>query len=173
MDFVGSDHPNPGGLMTLMDRVTGLLLGSRQSAALFVALLLIALWPAFASAAPPISAEANPSTAELEQLVQTLKDDKDRHAFVAQLETLIASHRAATAKPSEPEDLVSILSERINAIDDEVLAAAAVLVDATLLLAWAKGQIANEHTRALWVQVAYSLALVFGAGFIAEWLVRR
>src|SRR3954469_21880578 len=46
-----------GGLMTLMDRVTGLLLGSRQSAALFVALLLIALWPAFASAAPPISAE--------------------------------------------------------------------------------------------------------------------
>jgi small-conductance mechanosensitive channel len=159
--------------MNLMDRVTGLLLGTRQSAASFVALLLIALWPAFASAAPPMSAEANPSVTELEQLVQTLKDDKERQAFVAQLETLIASHRAVAAKPSEPEDLVSILSGRINAIDDELLAAAAVLVDAPLLLAWTKGQIANEYTRALWVQVAYSLVLVFGAGFVAEWLVRR
>ena len=159
--------------MTVVDRVTGLLLGSRQSAALFVALLLIALWPAFASAAPPISAEVNSSVTELEQLVQTLKDDKDRQAFVGQLEALIASHRAATAKPSEPEYLVSILSERLNAIDDEVLAAAAVLVDAPLLLAWAKGQITNEYTRALWIQVTYSLALVFGAGLIAEWLVRR
>jgi hypothetical protein len=137
--------------MNLMDRVTGLLLGTRQSAASFVALLLIALWPAFASAAPPIAAEANPSVTELEQLVQTLKDDKERQAFVAQLETLIASHRAVAAKPSEPEDLVSILSGRINAIDDELLAAAAVLVDAPLLLAWTKGQIANEYTRALWV----------------------
>ena len=73
-----------------------------------VAPLLIAVWPAFVSAAPPISAEVNPSVAELEQLVQTLKDDTERHAFVAQLETSIASHRAVAAKPSEPEDLVSI-----------------------------------------------------------------
>src|SRR5437762_2880124 len=151
MDFVGSDHPNPGGLMTLMDRVTGLLLGSRQSAAaLFVALLLIALWPAFASAAPPISAEANPSIAELEQLVQTLKNDKGREAFVAQLDALIAAQRGVAAKPAEPEDLISVLSDRINALGDEVLAGAAVLVDAPLLLAWVKGQIANEYTRALW-----------------------
>jgi len=76
-------------------------------------------------------------------------------------------------KPSGAEDLVSVLSERIDAIDDEFLAAAAVLVDAPLLFAWAKGQIANEYTRALWVQVAYSLVLVFGAGLLAEWLVRR
>jgi hypothetical protein len=121
-------------------------------AALIAALLLIALGPTFAAAASPTPAAGNPSVAELEQLVQTLKDDKERQAFVTQLETLIASHRAVAAKPSKPEDLVSILSDRINALGDELLAGVAVLVDAPLLLAWTKGQIANEYTRALWGQ---------------------
>ena len=141
--------------------------------ALIPALLAMVLLPEFASAAPPTTAAANPSVAELEQLVQSLKDDKERQAFVAQLETLIASHRAVAAKPSEPEDLVSILSDRINALGDELLAGAAVLVDAPLLLAWTKGQIANEYTRALWGQVAYSLLIVFAAGLVAEWIVHR
>ena len=119
-------------------------------ARLFPALLLIALSPTFASAASPTPAAGNPLTAELEQLVQTLKNDKGREAFVAQLDALIAAQRAVAAKRAEPEDLVSVLSDRINALGDEVLAGAAVLVDAPLLLAWVKGQIANEYTRALW-----------------------
>ena len=136
------------------------------------ALLLVALLPGLATGAPP-SAAGNPSTVELEQLVQTLKNDKGREAFVAQLDALITAQRAVAAKPAEPEDLVSILSDRINALGDEVLAGAAVLVDAPLLLAWVKGQIANEYTRALWIQVAYSLVIVFGIGLVAEWIVRR
>src|SRR5438552_823633 len=142
-------------------------------ARLFPALLLISLWPTFASAASPTPAAGNPSTAELEQLVQTLKNDKGREAFVAQLETLIGAQRAVAAKSADREDLVSVLSDRINAIGDEVLAGAAVLVDAPLLLAWVKGQIANEYTRALWIQVAYSLVIVFGTGLVAEWAARR
>src|SRR5436190_27486 len=142
-------------------------------ARLLPALLLISLWPTFASAASPTPAAGNPSTAELEQLVQTLKNDKGREAFVAQLDALIAAQRGVAAKPAEPEDLISVLSDRINALGDEVLAGAAVLVDAPLLLAWVKGQIANEYTRALWIQVAYSLVIVFGTGLVAEWVVRR
>ena len=111
-------------------------------AAFIAALLVIALVPELASAASPTPPVGNSSVAELEQLVQTLKDDKERQAFVAQLETLIAAQRAMAAKPSEPEGLVSILSDRINAIGNEVLAGAAVLVDAPLLLA--RGQGANR-----------------------------
>ena len=142
-------------------------------ARLLPALLLITLSPTFASAASPTPAAGNPSTAELEQLVQTLKNDKGREAFVAQLDALIAAQRGVAAKPAEPEDLISVLSDRINALGDEVLAGAAVLVDAPLLLAWVKGQIANEYTRALWIQVAYSLVIVFGTGLVAEWAARR
>jgi moderate conductance mechanosensitive channel len=142
-------------------------------ALLIAPLLLIALWPTFASAASPTPAAGDPSTAELEQLVQTLKNDKGREAFVAQLDALIAAQRGVAAKPAEPEDLISILSGRINALGDEVLAGAVVLVDAPLLLAWVKGQIANEYTRALWIQVAYSLVIVFGIGLVAEWAMRR
>jgi small-conductance mechanosensitive channel len=200
MDLVASDHPIRG-VMNVMDRVAHLLLGTSLCrylsstakcaldreprmappsftlrvlrAALIAALLLIAFGPTFAAAASPTPAAGNPSVAELEQLVQTLKDDKERQAFVTQLETLIASHRAVAAKPSEPEDLVSILSDRINALGDELLAGVAVLVDAPLLLAWTQGQIANEYTRALWGQVAYSLLIVFAAGLVAEWIVHR
>jgi moderate conductance mechanosensitive channel len=86
---------------------------------------------------------------------------------------LIAAQRGVAAKPAEPEDLISVLSDRINILGDEVLAGAAVLVDAPLLLAWVKGQIANEYTRALWIQVAYSLVIVFGTGLVAEWAARR
>jgi moderate conductance mechanosensitive channel len=139
---------------------------------LIAALFLVALLPGWATAAPP-SAGGNPSVTELEQLVQTLKNDKGREAFVAQLDALIAAQRGVAAKPAEPEDPVSVLSDRINALGDEVLAGAAVLVDAPLLLAWVKGQIANEYTRALWIQVAYSLVIVFGVGLVAEWTVRR
>jgi small-conductance mechanosensitive channel len=142
-------------------------------AALIAALLVIARVPELASAASPTPPVGNSSVAELGQLVQTLKDDKERQAFIAQLETLIGAQRAVAAKSADREDLVSVLSDRINAIGDEVLAGAAVLVDAPLLLAWTKGQIDNEYTRALWIQVAYSLVIVFGVGLVAEWIVRR
>ena len=86
-------------------------------------------------AAPPSTA-ANPSVTELEQLVQMLTNDKGREAFVAQLDALIAAQRGVAAKPAEPEDLVSVLSDRINALGDEVLAGAVVLIVAPLVLAW-------------------------------------
>jgi moderate conductance mechanosensitive channel len=140
---------------------------------LIAALLFSAFLPQLASAASPSPAAENPSVTELEQLVQTLKNDKGREAFVAQLDALLAAQRGVAAKPAEPEDLISVLSDRINALGDEVLAGAAVVVDAPLLLAWVKGQIANEYTRALWIQVAYSLMIVFGMGLVAEWAARR
>src|SRR5207248_4606816 len=56
---------------------------------LIAALLFSALLPHLASAAPRPAAAENPSMTELEQLVQTLKNDKGREAFVAQLDALI------------------------------------------------------------------------------------
>src|SRR5580704_10681309 len=138
-----------------------------------LALLLLALWPPAASAESPTPPSASPSVMELEHLVDTLRDDKARAAFVIQLQTLIAAERAVTIKAVEPEDLVSALSHRINSLAEEVLAGAAVVVDAPLLVAWVQGEIANEATRARWIQVAFALVIVFGVALIAEWVARR
>jgi small-conductance mechanosensitive channel len=138
-----------------------------------LALLLLALWPPAASAESPMTPSASPSVTELEHLVDTLRDDKARAAFVTRLQTLIAAERAVTVKAVEPEDLVSALSHRINSLAEEVLAGAAVVVDAPLLVAWVQGQIANEATRARWIQVAFALVIVFGVALIAEWVARR
>ncbi len=138
-----------------------------------LALLLLVLWPPAASAEAPRPAAASPSVTELEHLVDTLQNDKARAAFVGQLQTLIAAERAVTVKAAETEDLVSALSHRINALTEEVLAGAAVVVDAPLLVAWVEGQIANQATRARWMQVAYALVIVFGVALIAEWVARR
>ena len=135
--------------------------------------LLIVVRPIAVSAATPTPAAQDPSITELEQLVDTLKDDKARQAFVVQLQTLIAAQRAEPVKPDEPRDLISVMSHRIDALAEEVLAGATVLVDAPLLLTWVKEQIVDETTRARWIQVAYSLVIVFGAGLIAEWITRR
>lgn len=149
----------------ISQRVFGILLSA--------GLLLITLLPGAVLAASATLAAGTAPVTELEQLVQTLKDDRERQTFVAQLQTLVDVQRAAAAKPAEPEDIVSILSRRFNALSGEVLSGAAVLVDAPLLLAWAKWQMTDEYTRARWIQVAYSLVIVFGAGLVAEWIVRR
>ena len=109
-------------------------------------LALVFTQPALAASPPP--AGAAPSVGELEQLVDTLKDDKARAALVTQLQALIAAQRTAAAEPAEPADFLAGLSQRINALMEEVLAGVAVIVDAPRLVAWGQAQIANEAARA-------------------------
>jgi moderate conductance mechanosensitive channel len=127
--------------------------------------------PALAAAAAP-PAGAAPSVGELEQLVDTLQDDKARAALVTQLQALIAAHRTTAAETPEPADFLAGLSPRINALIEEVLAGAAVIVDAPRLVAWGQAQIANEAARARWIEVTLTFAIVFGLALAAEWLVR-
>jgi small-conductance mechanosensitive channel len=126
--------------------------------------------PALAAAPPP--AGAAPSVGELEQLVETLRDDKARAALVTQLQALIAAQRTIAAETPEPADFLAGLSQRINALMEEVLAGVAVIVDAPRLVAWGRAQIANEAARARWIEVTLAFAIVFGLAFAAEWLVR-
>src|ERR1700720_643498 len=99
-----------------------------------ITLLLVVLWSTSASASSTSSPAPSPSApsasaSELEQLVETLKDDRARAAFLGQLQELIAAKRAVSVKAAEPQDLVAGLSHHINALIEEVLAGMAVLVD--------------------------------------------
>jgi moderate conductance mechanosensitive channel len=124
--------------------------------------------PPAAAAPAPVSAE------ELQRLVDTLQDDKQRAQLVAQLQALIAAQRSAApqAQPQGPETWLATLSAEIDAISGEILAAAAVVVDAPRLFGWFLAQASDAQERARWLAIALKLAIVFGAALVGEWLLR-
>ena len=141
---------------------------------IFLSATSVAHGAASAPAVVTTTPAAEPSTAELQALVDALQDDKQRAHFVAQLQALIAAQRlAAPSKPAEPADVLAELSRRLNGVIEEVLAGATVVFDAPRIVAWASAQISDEGARALWGGVLLACAIVFGSAIVAEWLVRR
>src|SRR5262249_18532440 len=60
----------------------------------------------------------------------------------------------------------------IDDISGEVVAAAGVVVDAPRLLAWLEIQIGDPDARALWLEVALKLGIIFGFALFGEWSFR-
>ena len=136
-----------------------------------------------ATHAAPLSATPPPapvSVDELERLVGTLQDPAARAKLVAELQALIAAQRAAAPTPSAEKPaaqpalaLFGHLSRQIDDAAGEILAGAAVIVDAPRLVGWARHQVTDAAARQRWIEAAYALALVFGLALAAEWVVRR
>jgi small-conductance mechanosensitive channel len=130
-----------------------------------------------ASAQSPQSsapAAAPPSPEELERLVDTLQDDQARAKLVEQLRGLIAAQRGVEEKQTEenPATLLNDLSAEIDAISGEILAAAAVVLDAPRLVSWLQAQATRPEGRALWLDVGVKLVVIFGTAVLVEWLLR-
>ncbi len=145
-----------------------------------IACLLLALVPAAMAAAPapaaaaPQAAPAPVSADELQRLVDTLQNDQQRSQLVAQLQALIAAQRGIEAQqpPAAPAGWLDTLSANVDAISAEILAAAAVVLDAPSLINWLEGQASDSHARARWLAIGLRLGIILGAAIIGEWLVR-
>ena len=130
--------------------------------------LALALLPDARAAEPaPIS------TDELERVVHTLQDDGSRARLVEQLRALIAAQRGTEKEKPAATEFFGQLSQQIDAFSGEILAGAAMVVDAPRLLDWARGQMLDGAARRLWSEAALAFGVIFGAAAIAEWLVRR
>jgi small-conductance mechanosensitive channel len=145
---------------------------------LFVLLALPLSAGAQTAPAPPpqaSGASAPVSVDELERLVNTLQDDGQRARLVDELRGLIAAQRSIEAPPPAPTPatLLSDLSDRIDAISGELIAAAGVVVDAPLLIDWLERQATDPVKRGFWLQVASRLGIIFGFALFAEWVLRR
>jgi moderate conductance mechanosensitive channel len=127
-----------------------------------------------ASAPPASPAPAPVSADELERLVGTLQDDAGRAKLVEQLRGLIAAQRGVEQKQADenPATLLNNFSAQIDAISGEILAAAAVVVDAPRLIAWVQSQVSDVHAREFWLEVGLKLGIIFGAALLAEWFAR-
>jgi small-conductance mechanosensitive channel len=142
-----------------------------------LAFLLPAVAPARAqppAAAPSAPAAAPVSADELQRLVDTLKDEKQRAQLVAQLKALIAVERGQQTQQAaaNPAGWLDTLSAEVDAISAEILVAAGVVVDAPSLINWVEIQASDAHERARWLAIGLKLAIVFGVALIGEWLVR-
>jgi small-conductance mechanosensitive channel len=137
-------------------------------------LFLALVWPA--RAAPPAAPAqtAPPSTAEIESVLRTLQNDRARARLVAELRALLAAQHAAPAgaPARQTADPWSRLSQRLDALSGEILAGAAIVVDAPQLLSWARRQIADPALSRLWIADIGAFLLVFGIAAALEWALR-
>ena len=145
----------------------------------FLCLLLLPLAGPRAAAEGAATTTPTVSAAELQQLVDTLKDPAARDKLVTELQALIAAERGAQPPAAAPTTarVIDDLSRAIADITDEILATASVLLDAPLLIGWAKAQIGDPALREQWLAIALKLAVIFGAALAADaaarWALRR
>jgi len=132
------------------------------------------LLPAAARAATPAPAAqpAPVSVDELQRLVDTLQDDTARAKLVADLRALIAAQRGGGPQQPTAPAFFAQLSQQIDALTGEILAGAAVIVDAPRMLGWARYQVSDPAARRLWIEAAFASVLIFGIAFIAEGILR-
>jgi moderate conductance mechanosensitive channel len=145
-----------------------LLAPALAPAAMAAAAAPAAAAPQAAPAPAPVSAD------ELQRLVDTLQNEKQRDQLVAQLQALIAAQRGieAAQPPATPAGWLNTLSANVDAISAEILAAAAVVLDAPSLVNWLQGQASDSHARARWLAIGLRLGIILGVAIIGEWLVR-
>jgi small-conductance mechanosensitive channel len=120
-----------------------------------------------APAAAPVSIE------ELQHLVDTLQDDKERAKLVSQLQALIAAQRGEQKQEQEtPAAWLNQFSAEIDAISAEIVATAGVLLDAPSIVSWIEAELSDAHARARWLDIGLKLGIVFGIAALGEWLLR-
>jgi small conductance mechanosensitive channel len=122
--------------------------------------------PATAPQSAPVSAD------ELERLVHTLQDDAARGKLVEELRALIAVQRGAEKEKPAATALFGQLSQQIDAFSGEILAGAAMVVDAPRVLGWAHEQMFDNNARRAWAEAAFAFVLIFGLAAVAEWIAR-
>jgi moderate conductance mechanosensitive channel len=138
---------------------------------------------AFMALVEPTSAQAQATTAtpattvsadELERLVGTLQDEKERARLVEELRALIAAQRGLEPKPAadNPVDLLNTISAQIDTVSAEIVDAAGVVVDAPRLLGWFETQASDSDARARWAERALKLGVIFAAALLGEWVIR-
>jgi small conductance mechanosensitive channel len=129
--------------------------------------LLAALAPGAKAAEPaPVSAD------ELEQLVHSLQNETEREKLIEQLHGLMAAQRGAQKEKPAGAAFFNQVTQQVEAFSGEILAGAAMVVDAPHLLDWASEQASDHAARRFWADAAFAFTLIFGCAALAEWVLR-
>lgn len=138
--------------------------------------LTAVLWMALLPAAPTVhaaDAAASPtdtvSAREVDRLIKTLEDDDARARLVSQLKALrTAQQKQDEAATGLASKALSALSDRIEALGEQALAASNALTDAPRLADWLDLQISNDRLRHRWIDTLTKLLGLLAAGLALE-----
>jgi small-conductance mechanosensitive channel len=157
-----------------------------------LALLLVLAAPALAQAPAP-SPGPGPGS-ELDRLIEVLRDDARRAEFLRALEAARQAPAAAPADGAAPApaapapaaaepailapntlgaQLLTGVSQRLQALTDNLLIAAQAITDINGVATWAASVATDPVTRRRITDAAWKLGLLFGLGLVAEWATRR
>lgn len=132
-----------------------------------------------ATAAAPASAGTVPA-ADLQNLLTTLQNDKQRAQLIGQLQALIAAQKATATKtaatPSvetEAQGIVANLAGKFETIGAEMLDIVDIARGAPKAVDWLDAQASSPATRAQWLTALTQLAIIFAAAAIAAFLAGR
>ena len=137
---------------------------------LFVFVISAGLAPAVAQ-----SAEQAVSPESLEKLVETLEDKDRRETMLRDLRALIAAQRGTAAEEEAPglgTRILAALTQRVGAVSEQLVVAAAVVFDLPAGLAALRDGLSDSETRGHWFDLLGRLVLVIAAGVAAEFLAR-
>lgn len=154
-------------------------------------------------AAPAQAQAPQPAGSEIDRLIEVLRDDARRAAFLRALEAARAAPPAAEAPAAAPAtppaaeaapaaetpgqaavgallapntlgaQLLMGASQRLQTLSDSLIGAAQAVTDIQGLATWASGVARDPVTQRRVSDAAWKLVLLFGLGLIAEWLTRR
>lgn len=135
----------------------------------FVVLLLLAF---------PLQAQdpgAPTSTAEMQSLLETLKDDEKRNAFVADLEAMVAAQKQLDEEADKSVGVLVLerVSERMDAIGTELATLARDIGNIPALMASVRTFFSESENRGTWALLIGQLALILLAGIAAEQIMKR
>ncbi len=130
--------------------------------------------PGTPSAIQPKTAAKEPaiSVKQAEELVKSLENEAERKQFLQTLKNLIAAQKAMQKKETEGPGFLERMTERVEAISSQILAATQVVTHAPRLWAWLKRQADDPRLRDRWLEGLWKTVLALIAGLIAELLAR-
>ena len=117
-----------------------------------------------------------PDPQEIGRLMQTLEDPARREELLSQLRALQQAEEAADAEKG-PDGigtrLLTVLSERLDTLGNEVSTAGDAVLNAPQGLNWLKRQVSDPDLRATWEWLFIQFALIIGAGHAARMVAGR
>ncbi|MDR3439170.1 mechanosensitive ion channel domain-containing protein [Telmatospirillum sp.] len=108
--------------------------------------------------------------AEIDHLVAAIEDPVARQKLVADLKLLVAADKAG--QDNEEPSLLGMISEKVQEVSDDILAAATVVTDVGRMGDWLVRQFSDARLRGLWADILSKMAAIMGGGLVAEYLAK-
>jgi len=132
---------------------------------------------------PQTPATPPPPPADMQRLIEVLRDDARRGELLRALEAAQGTQGSAEAPAAEEPallapntlgaQLITGASSRLQSISASLVATAHAMTNLPAILAWLEGAARDPVTQVRVVDAAWKLGLLFAAGLLAEWFTAR